>query len=70
MVCVSRTNIDLDDEKVARVMRSYGLRTKREAVALAIDRLLDDDASVGGMLELSGTGWIGDLDELRGPPAS
>jgi Arc/MetJ family transcription regulator len=69
-VYVGRTNIDLDDEKVARVMRAYGLRTKREAVALAIDRLLDDEARVGGMLELCGTGWDGDLDEVRGPPAS
>lgn len=34
---VSRTNIDLDDDKVERVMRRYGLRTKTEAVDLALE---------------------------------
>ncbi len=38
-MCMSRTNIDLDDELVARVMRRYGLRTKRAAVDLALRRL-------------------------------
>ncbi len=70
MVSVSRTNIDLDEAKVARVMRAYGLRTKREAVALALDRLLGDAEREGGMLEMRGTGWDGDLDVLRGPDRS
>jgi Arc/MetJ family transcription regulator len=63
---MSRTNIDLDEAQVARVMRAYGLRTKREAVALALDRLLGDTEREGGMLEMRGTGWDGDLDTLRG----
>jgi Arc/MetJ family transcription regulator len=67
---MSRTNIELDDERVARVMRAYGLRTKREAVALALDRLLGDAEREGGMLEMRGTGWDGDLDALRGPDRS
>lgn len=67
---MSRTNIDLDEAKVARVMRAYGLRTKREAVALALDRLLGDAEREGGMLEMRGTGWDGDLDTLRGPDRS
>lgn len=70
MVSVTRTNIDLDDAKVARVMSAYGLRTKREAVALALDRLLGEDQRDGGMLGMRGTGWDGDLDELRGPAGS
>lgn len=67
---MGRTNIDLDEAKVARVMRAYGLRTKREAVALALDRLLGDAEREGGMLEMRGTGWDGDLDTLRGPDHS
>lgn len=67
---MGRTNIDLDEAKVARVMRAYGLRTKREAVALALDRLLGDAEREGGMLEMRGTGWDGDLDTLRGPDRS
>jgi Arc/MetJ family transcription regulator len=32
----SRTNIELDDDHVATIMRRYRLRTKTEAVALAL----------------------------------
>ena len=63
---MGRTNIELDDELVERAMRLYGLRTKREAVHLALERL------VGGppmtreeILAMRGTGWGGDLDEIR-----
>jgi Arc/MetJ family transcription regulator len=38
--CMSRTNIELDDELIAEVMRRYGVRTKREAVDLALGRLV------------------------------
>lgn len=34
--CMTRTNIDIDDDACERVMRRYGLRTKREAVNLAL----------------------------------
>ena len=33
---MSRTNIDIDDDLIAEIMRTYGLRTKREAVDLAL----------------------------------
>lgn len=33
---MTRTNIDIDDELVETVMRDYHLRTKREAVDLAL----------------------------------
>jgi Arc/MetJ family transcription regulator len=64
---VSRTNIDIDDDLVARVMKLYGLRTKREAVDLALRRLVGGISTNPhqGMLELRGIGWEGDLDELR-----
>ena len=66
VVCVSRTNIDLDDELVDRVMRLYRLDTKREAVQLALERLVDRPMTVEEMLAMEGAGWAGDLDELRG----
>ena len=34
--CMARTNIDIDEEACASVMRRYGLQTKREAVNLAL----------------------------------
>lgn len=63
-MCMSRTNIDLDDELVARVMKVYRLPTKKAAVDLALRRLISDDPH-GGMLALEGSGWDGDLDEMR-----
>lgn len=61
---MSRTNIDIDEELIRRVMKIYRLRTKREAVDLALRKLISSDPHAG-MLALEGTGWDGDLDEMR-----
>lgn len=66
MVYVTRTNIDIDDEVVARVQRQYGLRTKREAVDFALRRLLVMPMTAEEALAMEGTGWDGDLAEIRG----
>ena len=62
---MSRTNIDIDDELVATVMRRYGLRTKKEAVDLALRRLAVEPMTREEMLAMEGAGWDGDLDEMR-----
>ncbi len=63
---MSRTNIDIDDELVERVMRTFGLGTKRQAVQLALERLLGGGPmSVDEQLAMEGVGWEGDLDTLR-----
>lgn len=64
---MSRTNIDIDDELVAQAMKLYGLRTKREAVDLALRRLVGRVSSDPhrGMLALRGIGWEGDLEAMR-----
>ncbi|PFG21200.1 type II toxin-antitoxin system VapB family antitoxin [Serinibacter salmoneus] len=62
---MGRTNIELDDDLVAEVMRRHGVRTKREAVDLALRRLVGPVMSRGDMLALEGTGWDGDLTSLR-----
>jgi Arc/MetJ family transcription regulator len=62
---VARTNIDIDDDLVRRAMLRYGLRTKREAVDLALRRLAGEPLSLEEALEMEGSGWQGDLDELR-----
>jgi Arc/MetJ family transcription regulator len=64
---VTRTNIDIDDELIARVMRIYRLRTKREAVDYALRRLDVKPLTREEKLALHGSGW-GDglsLEELR-----
>jgi Arc/MetJ family transcription regulator len=64
--CVmTRTNIEIDDVLVDRAMRLYRLRSKREAVDLALRRLVGERMSREEMLEAEGRGWGGDLDEIR-----
>lgn len=64
--CMSRTNIDLDDDAVAAVMQRFNLQTKREAVNLALRRLAAEPLDLEAARGLRGSGWDGDLDELRG----
>lgn len=68
MVYVSRTNIDIDDDVIARVMQTYALRTKREAVDYALRRLLVVPMTKEQALALQGTGYDLDNDELEGEP--
>jgi Arc/MetJ family transcription regulator len=62
---MSRTNIDIDDQLVAEVMRRFGVKTKREAVELALRRLVGTPLTSEFVLSLEGVGWEGDLDQLR-----
>ena len=66
MVYMARTNIDIDEELIRRVMDRYGLRTKREAVDLALRELLGGVMTKEEALAMEGFGWEGDLDEIRG----
>jgi Arc/MetJ family transcription regulator len=63
---ISRTNIDIDDRLVTEAMKRYRLASKREAVDLALRRLVGERMSREEMLAMQGTGWEGDLDEMRG----
>jgi Arc/MetJ family transcription regulator len=62
---MTRTNVDVDEELVSEVMRRYHLRSKREAIDLALRRLVGEAMSTEQVLALEGTGWEGDLDEMR-----
>jgi Arc/MetJ family transcription regulator len=62
---VTRTNIDIDDRLVERAMSIYRLRSKREAVDFALRRLVGEQMTREEMLAMEGTGWDGDLDEIR-----
>jgi Arc/MetJ family transcription regulator len=66
---MSRTNIDIDDELIERVMRRYRLPSKRAAVELALRRLAGEPMSRDEALAMEGTGWSGNLAELRAPDA-
>jgi Arc/MetJ family transcription regulator len=62
---MSRTNIDIDDELIERVMRRYQLPSKRAAIELALRRLAGEPMSREEALAMEGSGWSGDLGELR-----
>ena len=63
---MARTNIDIDETACQQVMRRYGLTTKREAVNFVLTRIAEEPMSLQEALAMEGTGWDGDLDELRG----
>ena len=62
---MSRTNVDIDDQACAEVMRRYRLATKREAVNYALRTLAAEPASIDEARSLRGVGWEGDLDAMR-----
>ena len=62
---IVRTNIEIDDDLIARAMQLYGLRTKRETVDLALRRLVDEPMTLEEARAMRGSGWIGDLDAMR-----
>ena len=63
---MARTNIDIDEEAVKRVMERYGFTTMREAVNFALNRLARPRPTLEEILSLEGSGWSGDLEEMRG----
>lgn len=62
---MARTNIDIDDQLIAEAMARFNLGTKREAVDFALRRLVGVPLTKQALLDLRGSGWDGDLDELR-----
>lgn len=62
---MSRTNIDIDEEACRAVMERYHLRSKREAVNYALRLVAGEVLDLEQARAMRGSGWIGDLAELR-----
>ena len=62
---MARTNIDIDEDACQRVMDRYHLSTKREAVNLALRQVAGERLGLEEARSMRGTGWDGDLDEMR-----
>ena len=60
-----RTNIVIDDELMAEVLKATGIRTKREAVEMGLKALLrlKKQESIRGLR--GNLDWQGDLDDMR-----
>ena len=65
-----RTNIEIEDEDVRTIMDRYGLRTKTEAVALALRHLAEQPTSRDEALAMRGTNALADLPAVVGPDAA
>ena len=64
-MCMSRTNIEIDDAACATVMKRFNLTTKREAVNFALQLLAAEAMTLDEARSLKGSGWDGDLDAMR-----
>ena len=64
--CMTRTNIDIDDEACDTVMRRYHLTSKRDAVNYALRLVAAEALDLDAARALRGSGWDGDLDQMRG----
>ena len=62
---MARTNIDVDETACAEVMRRYSLTTTRSAVNFALRTLAAEPLSVEEARRMHGSGWDGDLRDLR-----
>jgi Arc/MetJ family transcription regulator len=62
-----RTNIEIDDDKLEIVMRRYHLRTKTEAVDLALSRLAGEPMTTAEALAMRGAHAIDEIpaDDFR-----
>lgn len=62
---MTRTNIDIDDAACQAVMDRFKLDSKRDAVNLALRRLATEPLSLDDARGLRGSGWDGNLEEMR-----
>jgi Arc/MetJ family transcription regulator len=62
---MSRTNIDLDDEALADVMRVYRFATKRDAVNFALNKVRRRPMTLEEARAMEGVGYDGDINEIK-----
>jgi Arc/MetJ family transcription regulator len=60
-----RTNIEIDDELIARAMKESGARTKKAAVEEGLRLLIRLAGQKRAVQDMVGLGWEGDLEASR-----
>jgi Arc/MetJ family transcription regulator len=63
----TRTNIEIDDVYVRRIMDRYGIHTKTEAVDLALRHLAGQPMTRDEALAMEGARAIGKVPPDKGP---
>jgi Arc/MetJ family transcription regulator len=62
---MARTNIDIDEDACRTVMNRYRLPSKRDAVNYALRLVAGEVLDLDDARALRGSGWEGDLEEMR-----
>ena len=63
---MSINNENIDEEACARVMHLYGYKSRNEAINFALRTVAKKSLELAEKaLQLRGSGWEGDLDEMR-----
>jgi Arc/MetJ family transcription regulator len=63
---MGRTSIDIDDDLLRRAIKLTGARTKREAVEIALRRLVEKGSLYRSLRKLRGKlPWEGDIAKWR-----
>jgi len=63
---MARTNIDIDEQLIEQAMRLTGARTKRQAVNIALRRLVDKGSLYRSLRRLRGKlAWEGNVSAWR-----
>lgn len=65
-----RTNIEIEDTYLQAIMSRYGVRTKTEAVDLALRHLAGQPMTSEEALAMRGAHAIGKIPADAGPPSS
>jgi Arc/MetJ family transcription regulator len=63
-----RTNIEINEELVGRVMKRHHLTTKKDAVDLALRYTAGTPLTQDFLDDVEGMGWGGNLEEMRNDP--
>lgn len=63
--CMARTNIDIDEDACQTVRERYHLPSKRDAVNYALRLVAGEALDLDTARSMRGSGWEGDLDQMR-----
>ena len=63
--CMTRTNIEIDDELIDTVMKQNGLKTKKDAVEFALRKVVRQIPTIEEVRSLEGIGFPYTNEEIE-----
>ena len=62
---MAKIDIEINEVACRKVMERYQLATMEDAVNFALNQLINEPMTLEEALAMEGSGWIGDLAEMR-----